>query len=371
MAEDTVGTFGEQIGELIRGLFQSEVQAFKTGVEAEVGAVQRDIATVRDLFRNVSGWLTSPETQEGLGLVGSGLTFDRGRVQQAFGAGLAKGLRPGTVAPSGVVTAPVAKLPSTVPAQNIHALLVSMLTASERRLFERLDPQAAEGYLAGKEQQLRFRLALAQKQRLEGGQAVEPERLRGPPGPGFRAAGAQDEMSFEDFLAQLLGGAGGGGGAGAGRQYVPPDRDAVRDTARSLAIALIGRADDTLTEELVGIYMDADRRRVEGLEPVEPLQAVKERLRSTPEYGRIHRLRPQGIAEEDWLNLYRSLLLRAGLPVTTLDKLTVGFATAGVNPASTTAEGFGIRRLTEGGTVTPDLKGRMGQIGNALGRLVR
>jgi hypothetical protein len=240
--------------------------------------------------------------------------------------------------------------------------LSRFLTPAERQIYNRLMEDDRLDYLRGKAEALAARAASNQRHqnRFDKMQMGAPES-------------GEESDPFADFLNSLLGDlfGGGGGGGGAGRIYQGPDPAAVRDQIRLMMVALVGKADDALIDEMVQMFLTQDRERVMNNAPIDPAQSVRDRIRQTESYKRIHKLRPEGVAEEDWLPAYRQVLTAAGIPMTTIDDLAIKFAQSGLNPATFTEEGFATRQLAETDVAAPSLQQNASQIGRAIGALIR
>jgi hypothetical protein len=95
---------------------------------------------------------------------------------------------------------------------------------------------------------------------------------------------------------------------GSGRTYEKPDRREVRDMVRGTLGGLVG---NTYTPQELEHYTDvymADHYTAwsqPGL-GLSPRASVMELIRGRADYQNIHRLRPEGVDEENWLTAYQS-----------------------------------------------------------------
>lgn len=371
MAESS---FAKEIGEALRQLWNTTGSAltgigtFQSGTRIEPDDT---VDPLDSALAGLAGLVAKMRESEGVAFAGSGLVMGSEQSQanvRDFLSGFTGSDLSGFSSPTQQTTegfkevggkAVVSDTKADPFAGGSISALVELFTAAERRIYQQLDAQAAQGYLAGKATELRRRV-----------------QRGGPPtdlaGALERAQGGGDP--FADFLSGLLdslGGGGGGGGGGAGRIYQAPDRNAVRDQVRLMMVALIGKGDDALIEQLTDQFLADDRARVMDNAAVDPAQTVRDRIRQTEAYGRIHKLRPESVAEEDWLPAYRQVLMAAGIPMATIDDLAIKFAQSAANPATFTETGFGVRQLSQSGTARPSLTQGASQIGRALGSLIK
>jgi hypothetical protein len=133
----------------------------------------------------------------------------------------------------------------------------------------------------------------------------------------------------------------GRGGGVARAQYVPPDRRLVEDAAKAMLVALAGRSDMGRVNMLTDLYLSEDRRAFgrRDVEQIDPMEAVKEKIRSFEDYKAIHGLRPETEDEFTWVSQRRGALLRAGVTPTEAQELAIEQATVAATGEQTAQAG--------------------------------
>ena len=124
-----------------------------------------------------------------------------------------------------------------------------------------------------------------------------------------------DTTSLLDLVMAALN-AGRGGGAAA-PAYRPPDRREVVENVQNYLSTVLSpdEFDTNEVNRLADIYMRDHKRSFQnpGL-GLQPWFSVKEEVRKTQDYQKIHALRPDTIPEEQWVSRYRELIEQAGVP---------------------------------------------------------
>jgi hypothetical protein len=133
----------------------------------------------------------------------------------------------------------------------------------------------------------------------------------------------------------------GRGGGGARAQYVPPDQRLVEDAVKSMLVALAGRSDIGRVNTLTALYMSEDRRAFgrRDQEQIDPMEAVKAKIRSFEDYKAIHGLRPETEDEFTWVSQRRGALLRAGVTPSEAQELAIEQATVAATGEQTAQAG--------------------------------
>lgn len=191
-----------------------------------------------------------------------------------------------------------------------------------------------------------------------------------PGGPEIRTATFDPGAQNEDLLSGILDGFGGFGGGSAAPVYTPPDRRLVEDMVRGQLSRLVGKADDARIQKLTDLYMSEHKRswndRSLGLDPA---ASVTETIRSSSDYKRIHALRPDFVDENEWVPLYQSGGVSAGMSAQQAERFAIQQATVGTKATSikSVAGAQEMRR----GQQTPEYARRFAAVATGMMRRVR
>jgi hypothetical protein len=173
------------------------------------------------------------------------------------------------------------------------------------------------------------------------------------------------------------GGFGGGGGGGGGPMlptYRGPDKRVVTDYVKGVLTSFLGFVPEHLLGPGVEAFM-ADHRRnfdeqlaadLAGADSaeVDPQQSVIEYIRGTEEYQTIHKLRPDGVDERDWVAQQRQLGERGGLE-TDLDQFAINQATV-AGSAEDVERAGAVQQFQKSGQMPTLLSNQFSQIAQAM-----
>jgi hypothetical protein len=125
-------------------------------------------------------------------------------------------------------------------------------------------------------------------------------------------------------------------------------------------VALVGRVDDAKLAEYVDLYMSESKRAFGAAETqqIDPMETVKEKLRSQADYKAIHKLRPEFVDEFDWVSQRQGALLRAGVTPAMAEQLGVTQAQIGASPQDVETAGA-TAAFVGSGVELDDLKSRI------------
>lgn len=199
-------------------------------------------------------------------------------------------------------------------------------------------------------------------------------------------AGAEGLLGdvFTDSFGGGGGGFGGGGGGGGGSLepgiiYKGPDKRVVEDYVKGTLTSLLGFAPEHLIGPGVEQYL-ADHRAMfdreiaaeigaaqgvnADIEEIDPQMSVLEYIRSTNEYQTIHKLRPDGEDEREWVARRRQAGEQGGLQ-TDLDQFAVNMATVGGDLEDTQRAGA-MQQFQKAGQMPTILDNQFRQIAQAM-----
>ena len=101
-----------------------------------------------------------------------------------------------------------------------------------------------------------------------------------------------------------------------------------------------------------------------------PRASVLESIRGTDQYKHIHALRPEGVAEEDWLTSYQSLAFRGGLGATLQDNFAENQAAAGAD-ITRVDDAIGVMSFANNAQKRPALFNKFRNTASSMFRMVR
>ena len=178
------------------------------------------------------------------------------------------------------------------------------------------------------------------------------------------------DPSDQGQTGNLLFPSGSGGGYGGGgfstRTYIPPDRREVVDTVRGMLGGLVGRADKARVESLADDFMAEHKHAWEKPElGISPWATIREKVRNSEDFKRIHKLRPDSVNEEEWVTLHQKTAVAAGMLV---DKNFEQFAINQAQIGSTAEDSAGAAGVSEfsRGRKTDQFKQRLASSSRAM-----
>jgi hypothetical protein len=162
------------------------------------------------------------------------------------------------------------------------------------------------------------------------------------------------------------------GGGGSAPQYVAPDRRVVKDTARGMLQGLIGSQwTEGQLEAYTDLYMNDHRRDWDVRErDIDPAQSVLEMIRGTDQYKNIHRLRPNGVDETQWLTTYQQAATRYGFANDLADSFAEEQATVG-GQVGRLGDAAAVEQYNLRGQKRPELFDKFGAAATSMTRRVR
>lgn len=169
------------------------------------------------------------------------------------------------------------------------------------------------------------------------------------------------EFDIGEIFDALMKGAGGYGSGSSKPEYRPPDRREVRDQVRGILSALVGTAENNRLERLTDKYMAAHRKAWDNPNAgLEPRMDVYEDIRKSDDYKRIHMLRPDTVAEEDWVSQRTYLGERYGLSASRAQSFGINAAIAGTAQGDL-EDAASMAQIADSGRLQGSLLGRIKQ----------
>jgi hypothetical protein len=161
------------------------------------------------------------------------------------------------------------------------------------------------------------------------------------------------------------------GRGGAGRQFVRPDPLLVEEAVKAALAAMVGQVDPVRVKQLTELFQEKARQDFSQRgQQVDPMSAVKEKIRTYSDYKALHQLRDETVDEMTWISSRQGALVNAGLPSS--QAAALGRSAAQVDATATQTAGLaetaGLRRT---GSAVPGLIQSMARTANAAFRLIR